>query len=286
MRLDRALGSAVAGLVAAAGLLVPALATTPAASAAAPCSGRTGVVVVVDFAELGGGVTKGCDSNGGTAANNFQDAGFPLMYAQDSSGFICRISNKPADDPCDSAAQADRYWSLWWSDGKTGTWKYASLGVNALKVPAGGYVAFAWHQGGGRAAPPAVTPTIRKDVAPSPSAPAPSASTKDSAQPGKAPSAATPTPSASNSAESSPSSTASAEATPTEKPSASDTTRAASDASSGVPAIDDVTEGPPPSADTDSDGDASGFPAWVAVLLAVLVLGAAGAVPIIRRRSA
>lgn len=267
----------VAGLLATTGLLV-----APAPARAASCAGDTGVVVVVDYAELGSGVRKGCDADGGNAASNLTDAGFPLTFASNDPTFVCRVTGVPAADPCTDTPPSNAYWSLWWSDGRTGTWKYASLGVNGLKVPAGGYVAFAWHQGGGRAAPPAVTPTPREPV----SSPSPSASTtKGSGAPkgegrsgGGSP---TGSPSSSASAPSEPTTTAS----PSTKPSArAESAPPSTDASSSVPAIGDITEGAPPSADGGDKGD--GFPAWIAVVLAVLVLGAAGAVPLLRRRAA
>ena len=118
------------------------------------------MTAIVDFDELGGGVTAGCDSNGGgqAASQVFRDAGYTLEYSQQPgmNGFVCKIQSKPADGDC---AANDAFWSLWWSDGRSGRWVFSSQGVGTIDVPDGGYVAFAWHEGAGRAEPPAVNPT-------------------------------------------------------------------------------------------------------------------------------
>jgi hypothetical protein len=138
--------------------LVPAPAT-----AAGLCSG-SGVSVVVDFGALGGGIRTGCDATGNrNAAKAFADTGHPLTYAQRQPGFVCRVDGAPASDPCVNTSPADAYWGLYWSDGTSG-WKYSTLGVGSLTVPAGGSVAFSW-QDGGTADPPGARPA---SPAPSP----------------------------------------------------------------------------------------------------------------------
>ncbi|MGL5809771.1 MAG: hypothetical protein ACRCYQ_07505 [Nocardioides sp.] len=145
-----------------------ALLAAPAHAAA--CSGSTGVTVVVDFKQLGGGVAQGCDSAGGgkAASSVFPAAGFPLTYVQRSPGFVCKVSGKPSTS-CVNTPPATAYWSLWWSDGKSGTWTYSAVGVGSLKVPSGGYLAFSW-QGQAAKAAPGVTPA-RRAAAPAPSSP-------------------------------------------------------------------------------------------------------------------
>ncbi len=281
------------------GLLAPALvvAVPEVAQAAAGCDGRTGIVVVVDYAELGGGVVKGCDPDGGNAANNFTQAGFDLTRATRDPSFVCRVAGKPASDPCVNAAPANAFWSLWWSDGTSGNWVFSTDGVSTLNVPEGGYVAFAWHQGDGRASAPAVVPTPRQAVAPAPSStkptkapatkkpngaksskPKPSASVK----PSVAASSATTTPT-----EASTSATPSAStATPSESPSATQVETPSQTTSTGLPSIDEITDGPDTTAaDASKKDDGGGFPAWLGIGLVVVVLGAAGAVPILRRRN-
>jgi hypothetical protein len=162
-------------LVAALGLVVPGLVLqSQAAAVAAGCTGSTGVTVVVDHHQLGGGVQQACDADGGgkAASTVFPDSGFPLAYVQRQPGFVCRVSGAPASDPCVNTPPAGAYWSLWWSDGKSGTWTYSSTGVGSLTVPDGGYVAFSWQGQAGKAAP-GVTPTPRaasSSPSPSPSA--------------------------------------------------------------------------------------------------------------------
>lgn len=269
------------------GFGVPSVAADPESA----CEGRNGVLVVVDFAELGGGVRKGCSSDGGIASGLFERAGFPLVRVIEDPSFVCRVSGKPAEDSCADTPGANAYWSLWTADGTTESWSYAQSGVDGLRVKEGGYLAFAWHQGGGRAGPPGVNPTKRTAPSPSPS-PTPTAGsgsgsgTKNSGGRG---SSATPTAKATESA--SAGSSASASPTPSESgsPSASDATTSAAAAASSettsrdLAEIDEITAAPPAADDAAADGD-GGFPAWVGIGLAVLVLGAAGAVPIIRRR--
>ncbi|WGX98563.1 hypothetical protein [Nocardioides sp. L-11A] len=284
-------------LVAATAVLLP-----QGAASAAACGGATGITVVVDSNQLGAGISAGCDADGGgSAASNFADAGYRIEYSQAAgmSGFVCKVNGNPSNGDC---TETDAYWSLWWSDGRTGTWTYAARGVGSLKVPDGGYLAFAWHQGAGRAAPPGVAPTPR--VVETKPTPAPSSGTTGTAGgSGKAgtgnggkkkPSATkkpTPQPSASaTSASPSPSAEATPSATnPTATPSDAATSAAPSEAASpgtgtDVPSIDEITDGPEATS-ADADGkDDGGFPAWLGIGLVVVVLGAAAAVPALRRR--
>ncbi|GAA3551718.1 hypothetical protein [Nocardioides daeguensis] len=273
-------------LVAAAVVLLP-----QATATAAACSGSAGITVVVDSNQLGTGISAGCDPDGGTAANNFADAGYAIEYSQAAgmSGFVCKVNGRPADGDC---TETDAYWSLWWSDGKDGTWTYASRGVGSLRVPDGGYVAFAWHQGSGRAVPPDVVPTprvVEPKPTPSPSAAGtsgsggkkkPSATKKPTPKPSAGATSTSPTasatPSPSPSATSATPTEASTSPVPTDVPSQTQTT--------GLPSIDEVTDGPEATAADADSTDGGGFPAWLGIGLVVVVLGAAGAVPLIRRR--
>ncbi|QCC76844.1 hypothetical protein [Nocardioides daphniae] len=156
-RLAGSVAALLVGAAAGVGLLAPA----PAHAAA--CSGASGVTVVVDFAELGEGVTAGCAPDGGRARGLFTAAGYTLTTATKAPSFVCRVNGLPASDPCVDAAPPDAYWSLWWADGKGGSWVYASLGVDALKIPDGAYLAFSWHQGSGKAQPPSTVPVSRTE---------------------------------------------------------------------------------------------------------------------------
>lgn len=297
----RVLGPVVAGLLAAAGAVVGASATAPVAQAAV-CGGSTGVTVVVDFNELGG-TSTGCDANGGTAASNFEDAGFPLTYVSNDPGFVCRVSGQPSNAGCARTPPADAYWGLWWSDGKSGTWSYATTGVGGLKVPEGGYVGFSWHQGDGKATAPGVSPTPRQAPAPAPSTTAGGSGAKSGSGKGGSTSgsggtksgkggtgastgprgAATPSVGSSVTATATPTASASASAAAKKKRKKQVEPTASALTSSATPQVEAVTAGPPDTV-LASDDDAGGFPVWAAGLLAVVVLGAAGAVPIIRAR--
>ncbi|MBM0125592.1 hypothetical protein [Pimelobacter simplex] len=271
-------------LVAAAVVLLPHV---PASAAA--CSGSTGITVVVDSNQLGAGISAGCDPDGGVAANNFADAGYKIEYSQAAgmSGFVCKVNGSPSDGDC---TETDAYWSLWWSDGKSGAWTYAARGVSSLRVPDGGYVAFAWHQGSGQATPPDVAATPRF-VEPKPTPTPTKASTPKPTKkpsPKAAPSPTSATPSASPSASATPSATgttATPSATPTATPTEAAPTEPSQTTTVGLPSIDEITDGPrATAADADGDEDAGGFPAWLGIGLVVVVLGAAGAVPVLRRR--
>lgn len=138
---------------------------------AAVCSSDTGVTVVVDFHELGGGVQTVCDPGGGgkTAADLFPANGFPLDYVQRQPGFVCRVSGKPADDPCVNTPPADAYWGLFWSNGTNGQWSYASSGAGSLSIPDGGSVAFSWQGSTNRAYPGVAPPEHASQPSSSPS---------------------------------------------------------------------------------------------------------------------
>jgi hypothetical protein len=148
---------------------VPVLSVATAAPAhAAACPTGAGVTVVVDFNQLGRGVQEKCDGSGGgdSAASLFSSNGFPLTYAQRQPGFVCRVSGVPTSDPCVNTSPTNAYWGLYWSDGKSGTWSYSSLGAASLRIPDGGYVAFSWKQGSA-AAPPSTSPTAHASTQPS-----------------------------------------------------------------------------------------------------------------------
>jgi len=158
--------AAAAGLVLAAALTgAPAHAAPTASPSPQPCRG---VTVAVDFNELGGGEQLGCAPHAGTAAQAFAAAGFDLEYQPDMQGFVCTVQGVPDDRDCTSGSS---YWSLWWSPGGTG-WTYATLGAKSLDVRPGDAIAFTWHQGKGKADPPALAPTGTPSATARTSAPA------------------------------------------------------------------------------------------------------------------
>lgn len=293
--LSRLAGAAAVLLVGAgAGL---GLFAAPAAHANA-CGGASGVTVVVDFGELGRGVTAGCDpdTEGQRARAILVDAGYPLTMATKSPGFVCRVSGLPSDDPCVEAAPPDRYWSIWWADGQGGSWVYSSRGVDTLRVPDGGYVAMAWHQGDGKAQPPATVPVARTGTStqtpPPTSKPGPKQGggvekgqskpqpSDDSSATGAPSTTASSEPSGDATATSSGDGTPSAEASPSDEPTPGETM--AVDPS--LPSAAEISLGPDdatPAAAESTDG----LPAWV-IPGVVIALVAAGAVVVVRRRQA
>ena len=141
---SRLAGLVAVALAAAAGLV--GVSSGPAA--AALCSG-SGVNVVVEFRSLGGGVQKGCAPNGAGKSGSevFPAAGFRLDYVT-NSGFVCRVESLPGGNVCSSTPPANRYWGLFWSNGKSDGWHYSSSGVGGTSVPNGGFIAFVWQSGG------------------------------------------------------------------------------------------------------------------------------------------
>jgi len=268
--------AAAALAVAAAGLVVP----SPAQ--ASTCGTGSGVSVVVDFHQLGGGVQTSCDAGGAGkyAAAQFADAGHALSYV-DNEPFVCQVDGAP-DRTCPRTPPANAYWSLWWSDGKSGTWQYASLGVTALKVPNGGYVALSW-QGQANQAKPRVTPTAHSSDSPSPSPSHQPTSSPHSGGPGQAPSSAPgPTsapPTSATSAETG--GHAKQHADPSKDGRAQGKRSPGPDRTEAAQPLGQVT---PAAARDDGGSDSGVVPGWVApVAIAVLFVGA-GAIALTRRK--
>jgi len=275
------------------------VATSSAPAEAAPCSGSSGVTVVVDRGALGGGITQACNASGGgrSGTTQFTSTGFSLTYVQRQPGFVCRIDAQPASDPCVSTPPADAYWGLWWSDGRSGSWSYSSVAVGSLKIPDGGYVAFAWQSSGGRTAPgvPASahagspTPTPAPTRTPTPR-PTPKPSHAPSATPSSTPSPSgqtdapdqtstrTPTPTPTPTRKPKPTKQPTVTPSATDSPAPSDATSEAtepSDSASFTPTAE-PTEG--------DDGTGGALPAWAVPIVLVLLALAGAAILVLRRR--
>jgi hypothetical protein len=283
---------AVAVLVTATAGWLGVLSTAGAASAA-PCPGREGVTVVVEYGALGGGTGQFCVPEGGgrTADRLLKDTGHELTYVQRFPGFVCRIEGLPADDPCVNTPPPDAYWGLWWSDGRSGEWSYSSLGAGSLSIPAGGYVAMVWDGSSGDVRPqsgapahptPTATPTPTRKPSPSqaptqPPTPVPTPTVEPTATAAGPVTEPTPRPSRTKKPQSS------ATPSPSEKTTAPDPTTATSaeeqnDQQTGAAGpIDDPVD---PAAAAD-DG---GLPAWVAPVVVAVLLGTAGGIAVARRR--
>jgi len=270
--------------------------TPPSPAAAATCASDAGVSVVVDFHGLGGGVQAACLADGGgrAAKDLFPAAGFGLDYVQRQPGFVCRVSGKPADDPCVNTPPTSAYWSLWWSDGTSGSWTFATLGVGGLTVPDGGYVAFSWNGSSGR-----VQPGLAPTPHPAPTQSTPSKSPKPAkptkgAQPNQTPSTtATGAPTESGSPDADGSISASPSA------GAGESTRSKGKKGKRSPSADASASSEETGAETASestDADAlptsaeavepadDGLPAWVAPVVIAVLFAAGGAAAVVRRR--
>ncbi|HEY3530595.1 MAG TPA: hypothetical protein VGK78_15725 [Nocardioides sp.] len=259
---------------------------------AATCASAHGVSVVVDFHQLGGGVQTRCDGAGAgeVAWDQLQDVGFKLTPVN-GEAFVCRIDGKPSSDQesCQRTPPADAYWSLWWTDGKTGKWSFSSQGAGSLKVPEGGSVAMSWQSGNDQVPPGAPAP--RHETQPSPS---PTSRPSASPQPSSSPPSQVPSSSAAPGASSPTSSAADARSGRTragghgKHQHTQPSKRAKAKASAHAP---DRTEaaaplaGVAPTGSTESDSSGSGgLPGWVApIAVAVLFVGS-GAVVLARRR--
>jgi len=279
--------AAVTLAVAAAGVVVPS------AAQAATCSTASGVSVVVDFHQLGGGVQTFCDAGGAGkyAGQQFADAGHPLTYVQNEA-FVCRVDGMPASDPCAHTPPSDAYWSLWWSDGKSGRWSYSSSGVTSLKVPAGGYVGLSWQHGNAQAEPgaPATahgsqatsSPTTRPPSSPHPSTGPGDAPTSSAAPGAPAPSGTTSSPSTGPSGgQDARQGKGTRHDKHTKHPKADDQRSDGSDNAQAFCPAANVSDGPGGSGGSDSGG----LPGWVApVAIAVLFVGV-GTIALVRRKS-
>jgi len=284
--------AALVRLVAAALVAAATSLAVPASLAyAAPCGSDSGVTVVVDFNQLGGGVQQACVAGGGgdAASSLFPAAGFTLDYAQRQPGFVCRVEGVPQSDPCINTAPADAFWSLWWSDG-SGSWSYASVGAGSLNVPDGGFVAFSWDQSAGSEPPSAgaTTPAPPAPEQPTPDDPGSDESQQPAAPNGPGPSGEDPSsdpdasPSASPGERDDPTGTwgkpgkgksKQPKASPDATPSATETTPAETAVDEGAAVAEPATE---------SDG----LPGWVAPVLIAALFVAAGVVLLLRRRRA
>ncbi|MDP3969653.1 MAG: hypothetical protein Q8Q02_15390 [Nocardioides sp.] len=141
-------------------------------AAAAVCGPSDGVSVVVDARGLGGALSSACATEGGGKVGSeiVSGVGHPIDYVQRDPGFVCRVSGAPASDPCVKTPPVNAYWGLFWSDGKSGTWSYASVGIVGLRIPAGGSIALAWQSGGERDIPGIAPPVVGASASATPNA--------------------------------------------------------------------------------------------------------------------
>jgi hypothetical protein len=151
-------GSVVAAaILAAAASVLPGVLVSPAAAAA--CTDAGGITVVVDPGSLSGALSQTCVASGGDdAAALFAVAGHSLERVQRFPGAVCKVDGQPESAGCVNMPPTNAYWGLFWSNGTSGSWVYASEGVDSLSVPAGGSVALAWQASSSRRNPAAAPP--------------------------------------------------------------------------------------------------------------------------------
>ena len=280
------IGRVLVPLLGVAGFLVPGLqpAALAAPSTGTPgyCTDSTGVTVVVDFQELGGGVVVRCfphPISSSTGLSALQGAGFtPTGTARFGLGFICRIEGKPvaAEEPCIDTPPATAYWSYWYAP-NGGSWKYSSLGVSNHQVVLGGFEgwSFAKDKTAATVPPPRVAPhhaitTPTPTPTPTPQAPTPQPAIHSTVAPTPGASAPSTPPAASAGA------TAPAITTPTSRSTQSGDAGLAAAAASGPPVSYSVARR------ESGNGSASGTIAGLALVVAAL--GVAGAIALRRRR--
>lgn len=135
------------------------------------CNTRSGVTVVVDFQELGGGTYVRCAT--GSVSSGFaalQQAGIHYQTAVRFPGFLCKIAGKPENDPCINASPASAYWSYWVAP-RGGSWCYSNFGAGN-RTPSAGSVegwSFSFDKTGSTSPPPRIAPPAPiPGVAPSP----------------------------------------------------------------------------------------------------------------------
>ena len=183
-------------------------------------------------------------------------------------------------------ATRNAYWSLWWSDGKSGTWKYSSTGVTSLKVPDGGSVALSW-QGQSSQAKPRATPPGKSSDSPSTSPSThPSSSPHPSTRPSQAPQSSAPPRSTD-----APSDAASSPPGKAGEKKQHHRSQAGQGPGKSSPGTDSTQSGEAlgpvtSSGSDDSGGSGSGdLPGWVAPVAVVVLFGGAGTIALLRRKS-
>lgn len=165
-------GSVAVALVAAGSVIGPG---SPAAAAgsAGYCPDASGVTVVVDFNELGGGTVVRCaPGSQATGLAALKSAGFQITGTMRwGEGFICRIEGRPSADAekCVDTPPGSAYWSYWHAP-NGGSWTYSNKGVLNRTPPAGSFDGWSFSLN----RDPADAP--RPGVTPSRPAPPPSAS--------------------------------------------------------------------------------------------------------------
>ena len=126
------IGIGIAGVLSASLLHAP-----PVAAAEGACTTATGITVVIDFQDLGGGISTRCVSS--KVENGFEAltaAGINFQTATRAPGFLCKIAGLPTTEQCIQPAPTTAYWSYWLAN-RGGNWCYSSLGAGNILPPPG-----------------------------------------------------------------------------------------------------------------------------------------------------
>ncbi|MCC2593227.1 hypothetical protein LKO27_07375 [Tessaracoccus sp. OS52] len=236
------------------------------------CTDDTGVTVVVDHQDLGGGIVVRCATDfpsGGTGLQALKLAGFvPEGTMKDGPAFVCRINNRPAADEtltvggqdyrenCISTPPNEAFWGYWHAPAG-GEWTFSQLGGGRTVEP-GGYEgwSFSLNRGEDSNPRPGVVPAARpkpQPTSPKPAEPAPTAAATRPApttQPAATRTTATP---------SSPATTRRAE--PPRKPTSPTTAATASSAPTAVASTVAASPPPTPSASASASPSPAASPA-------------------------
>lgn len=138
------------------------------------CKTSSGVTVVVDFRNLGGGIAVRCAQvgSGATGQNALQAAGIPVTEPTRMGGFVCRLYGKPSatatlpggyHEQCVNTPPSDAHWQYYQAS-NGGSWGSSSSGYSQAQVIPGGFEGWAFTEGSANAAPgvapsrPAVPP--------------------------------------------------------------------------------------------------------------------------------
>lgn len=157
-------GVAIAAIVALHLVAPPAAGAASAAGAAAngPCPGTTGVTVVVDFRELGGGIVVRCaPGSPGSGFAALEQAGFAATPPLRTPGFVCRLDGKPsaATEACVGTPPTTAYWSYWRAP-RGGSWSYSPNGALGPPAEVEGW-SFSLDRAASDVPPPGISPPGR-----------------------------------------------------------------------------------------------------------------------------
>ncbi|MFJ1542987.1 hypothetical protein ACIODS_31055 [Micromonospora chalcea] len=175
----RTVPSALVVAVITAGTVIGPGSPAVAAGSAGYCPDASGVTVVVDFNELGGGTVVRCaPGTQATGLSALKNAGFQITGTlRWGEGFICRIEGKPsaATEKCVDTPPASAYWSYWHAP-NGGSWTYSDKGVLNRKPAAGSFEgwSFSLNRNANDAPRPGVAPKRPAPPPPPPSPPPPS----------------------------------------------------------------------------------------------------------------